>query len=526
MEANLAPMVKWSGWLFRKIAAFAKHRAAACLLAAAIPIVIRVAALPFLSMPYPYVHDEFSYLLGADTFASGRITNPPHPMWVHFETFHENFQPTYASKYPPAQALFMAFGQKFLGHPWFGVCISFGVMCATLCWMLQGWIPPVYALLGTLIAIGQIGIFGYWMDSYWGGAVPAIGGSLVLGAMVRLVKRSSTSASILGALGLMILANSRPYEGLVVSVGAVLGLLWWRRRTGRLAGLGKPRVLIPGLLVCLAGVAWIGYYNYRLTGDPLLLPHALHERTYAASSAIYLLPARAVHEYHHKVLHDFWIDFERSFYLKIRANPLRAVVAFPDVLPFYMSTLLFLPVVLGLVGFTKNTKMRVVIGLLAVLWGALLIEKSWMPHYFAPGAGLLLLPAMFSLRWLRIRLGTVGVPVVLAFTACIFGHGLVAGVNTHRFGGPPPQKIARDKILATGKPGEKHLVIVRYSPAHSPHIEYVFNSADIDNSTIVWARDMGEEKNKELLDYYPNRRVWLLQPDAPPLSLTPYPVAR
>jgi hypothetical protein len=512
---------RFDSW-FRKTSAFARHKVAICLLAAALPIAIRVAALRFLPMPYPSVHDEFSYLLGADTFASGRITNPPHPMWVHFETFHENFLPTYASKYPPGQALFMAFGQKFLHHPWFGVCLSFGVMCACICWMLQGWLPPVYALLGTLIAIGQIGIFGYWMDSYWGGAVPAIGGSLVLGAMARLAKRSSASAATLGALGMMILANSRPYEGLALSLGAVLGLLWWRRRTGRLAGLWAARVLIPAVLVCLAGTAWTGYYNYRLTGDPLLMPHVLHDRTYSASSMIYLLPASPVHEYRHKVLRDFWIDWERRNYLKIRANPLRAVMTFMDVLPFYASTLLFLPAALGLICFAKSTKIRVIIWLLATLWGALLIEKWWVPHYFAPGAGLLLLPVMFSLRWLRIRLDARGALVILAFVACCFGRGLVAGVDARRFRVTPPQEVATEKILAAGKPGERHLVIVRYSSGHSPHIEFVFNRADIDNSRIVWARDMGEAKNKELLDYYPNRRVWLLQPDSPPSSLVPY----
>jgi hypothetical protein len=220
------------------------------------------------------------------------------------------------------------------------------------------------------------------------------------------------------------------------------------------------------------------------------------------------------------------VGWERDYYLKIRANPLRALLAFFDVLPFYTTTLLFLPIALGLIGFARNIKIQFVIGALVILWGALLIEKSWLPHYFAPGVGLLLLPAMFSLRWLRIRLAGAGVPVVLAFVACVFGHGLLAGVNVHRYGMTPPQKIAREKVLASGKPGERHLVIVRYSPEHSPHVEYVFNHADIDKSQIVWARDMGDEKNKELIDYYPNRRVWLLQPDSPPLSLVAYPAPR
>lgn len=57
-------------------------------------------------------------------------------------------------------------------------------------------------------------------------------------------------------------------------------------------------------------------------------------------------------------------------------------------------------------------------------------------------------------------------------------------------------------------------------------IEWVYNEADIDNAPVIWAREMDMEKNRKLLEYFKNRKAWLLkvEDDKSPPILLPYPV--
>ena len=137
------------------------------------------------------MQDEFSYLLASDTFAHGRLTNPTPPQWHHFEAFHVLLQPTYMTKYGAGPPLFMAFGQRFLGTPRVGVMLSMALAAASLCWMLQAYLPAEWALLGALLAVVRISWFSYFGNAYWGGSVAMLGGCLLLGASGRLVARKN-----------------------------------------------------------------------------------------------------------------------------------------------------------------------------------------------------------------------------------------------------------------------------------------------------------------------------------------------
>src|SRR3954454_13185204 len=48
-------------------------------------------------IPQPRIHDEFSYRPAGETFAHGRLTNPPIPdeLVPYFETMHELMRPTF-----------------------------------------------------------------------------------------------------------------------------------------------------------------------------------------------------------------------------------------------------------------------------------------------------------------------------------------------------------------------------------------------------------------------------------------------
>jgi hypothetical protein len=519
--------------LFHGYEWIARREMLACAVVLILTLGIRAAALPWFPPPLPSSHDEFSYLLAADTFASGRVANPPHPMWQHFETFHELMQPVYASKYPPLQGLILAFGQKFFGQPWAGVFLSAGIMCAAICWMLQGWLPPNLAFLGGLLFLFHVGIFTYWMNSFWGGAAAAIGGALVLGALPRLWRRGQSGHLVTFALGLAILMHSRPWEGAVLGAAALAVLAWMWRGTPALRAQSLHGA-IPAAAILLISLGAVAYLDDRITGSPFTMPHALYDKQYVIAPNFAFLPLGPEPVYRHAVIRDLYANWHVGIWHSSHDQPIDAVLAkaFQIYDFFFGFWPLLIPPLLWPYRL-KTVEERATVFLLLVFFAVALSPlNGFVVHYAAPIAGLLyvrFLQTLARLHGWRPAGKPLGTAVAVFFvTLFVYQFAMDLSILFHGGGMTvPPFASARNSIAQelAHMPG-RQLVLVRYSPGHSPHEEWVWNRADIDGSQTVWARAMDPAKDRELIQYYrsrqPDRRAWMLDADQTPPRLTAY----
>lgn len=486
-------------------------------------------------MPVPQIQDEFSYLLAGDTFAHGRLTNPTPPLWEHFETYHELMRPTYMSKYPPAQGFFIALGNILFKSSIHGVWLSAALMCMAVTWMLYAWVAPAWALLGGLLTVMQFGIFTYWTQSYWGGAVAALAGAMMGGALPRICQYQRLRDVLWFGLGFMLTVNSRPLEGVLLGLPMMALLLPWRLKQGMFA---MPRfftkVLVPLCCVLLMNIGFFLFYNKSVTGDSLMPPHRLYAKQYTSLPIFTFQPLGQPVTFNHKVMEDFDNRWGMAYFNQKKTlngalsmakdeslRIARFFVGYPLGIVAMMSLLFLL---------MKRRRMlwRVLLAgsMLVFIVGATYCRVK--AHYYASLTGMVVLAMAIGLRalfFLKNRYGYLGriiLVIVIGYQVLldidkspVFPKASSWGVlisGPFSIMDPLPLNFSREDFrkYLLRQPG-RHLVLVQYAPNYYDLREWVYNNADLEQSRIIWARSINKEKDDKLIEYFKGRTVWTIQ---------------
>ncbi len=491
----------------------------------------------------PEVQDEFSYLLAADTFASGRLTNRPHPLRRHFNAAHVLQMPSYQSKYQPAQGLALALGQVTTGSPLMGVWLSFALACAAVCWMLQAWLPTRWALLGGVLAATSGPWLRAWSATYMGGATAMLGGALLYGALARGLRDPRRRWGVLVGAGLVVLALSRPFEGLVSSLPAAVVLLVALLRPGN-----RPRrsivqgLVVPISIVLLLGAVWLGYYNFRVTGNALELPYQTYLEQHG--SDVFSHPKAS--------------QLSERRMTRI-SSPLAARLARQAEAHIGHQWVFALPILLATPGLLRRRWGRITLAATLLTLVAASLTFGSLAHYSAPAAALIvgLLAHSLSILYQTPRSKRVGALLVAGFVAAWWLNSVTVlkaavddarfAVQTSRRAAPPAEPVPLleddsrlDEILywrwymtlgMTARQthldrlegeGGRHVVLVRYLDGSTRHREWVYNRADIDASAVVWVRWTPNEPLWPIVAYYPDRQFWLVEPEVDPWTLHPF----
>jgi hypothetical protein len=476
--------------------------------------------------PLPAVHDEFSYLLAAETFAHGRLANPSPPFPEFFETIHVLVVPTYVSIYPPAQGLWLALVQVAFGHPWWGVLLSSVLFLVATGWAALAWLRPAWALGAAFTAMGFV-LGTNWSESYWGGSVAALGGALVLGAAGRIRKiwtavepedRHPARTFVLAALwaaGATMAFLARPYEGgLLLLLSAIeLGRLWLRMPSPWLQKRAELfRCLAAATPVCGAGLGFLLACNQAATGSPLRMAYMEHARQYQIRRTFLWQKDRPEPSYRHASIRDVYRKLVRR---DLTARQ-RLAVNWRMFEGQYGSIKMIGPGLAGAILWGAGAGLGWVTSMVFAGLGAVLMIVWINPHYYAPYAAFLAVAVAGGLSlWARLsfRGWSAAWPVVLLWVALL---GSRFWWLTHRMPERPefsPQRAAVLRRLEA-LPG-RHLVLVKYGPDHNWLNEWVYNCADLDGAKVLWARWHETEKLGAFLAHHRDRKAWLLEADQP-----------
>lgn len=475
----------------------------------------------------PQFHDEFSYLLAADTILHGRLANPTPEVWQPFQSFHILVAPSYASKYPLGLGLFVALGWATCGLPIAGCWLAAALCAASVTWMLGGVTSRRWALAGGLLVAFHPAMQTTWSQSLMSGWLAAAGSALLAGGILRLRRGCNCWAAIACGTGIGLLALTRPFEGLVATCisACLLWCLWHGRSLSfKLSTIWQsaPLAAIP----LTAALALIAMQNLAVSGRLSGMPYRLHEEQYGVAPLFVfghqLTPTIESSGQLPQTMHDFHHGWALESFLErpgLWGWLVGIAQAAGTVWGFWVAFAMIPVLTVGYWSHFRLTRLLALAVGLQILFSA---AVCWVfPHYLSPMLPWLIILSVIGLRrifrmFVRAQWLPMAQPqrLVGAILAAQFVLLIIASLRMSRE--PSRQWAEQRAALAAqfeGREGD-HLILVRYSPEHNPHREWVYNLADLEHAKVLWARGERDEWTEQLLSRYAGSRfIWQLNPD-------------
>jgi hypothetical protein len=517
--------------------------------------------------PVPSIHDEFSHLLVADTLMQGRLSNPSPPVWPAFQAEHIVVTPRYASKYPVGPGALLALGRMTFGVPQAGLWLGAMLASAAVVWMVRSFTSLKVAIWAGLMVAFHPFLQSVWSQNFMNGWLAMASASLVVGAAIRLRRSWNGPDSAVLACGAVGLAVTRPMEGLICLCFAALLFLpraigvasqWWR-------GFSFTQCswfLIPGL----AGAGLLLAHHHSVTGRFMQMPYQLHEQQYGVAplwifqkpkTPTWLAQGHSSPTTQPSREHfEDGVEVTLSQLVDKSAKPIANGTITPEQVPeeirrfhtgwsmdsyrdqtsvsgwlsgcwerfrsgFEYFGAITVLAVLGVFQIGKWTKVRLVSLAVFGLFGVSTFVPWVFPHYYAPLVPWLIILSVIGIRYapnLFSGAENNSRQIKKQFMICLLGLQICLvsvkawGIFTHPEQTWAHQRSAIERALEES--GGKHLVLVRYSPSHNVHDEWVYNSADLDSAPVVWARSWRADYDEQLKQHYAgSRQIWVVQPD-------------
>lgn len=493
-------------------------------------LAVRLLTTRHVPAPEPQIHDEFSYLLGADTFVHGRLANPPHPLGRFFESPHILIQPTYSSKFPPGQAAWLALGIRLLGSPYRAVLFQSVCLVFVLALMFCAWTRLTIAALMTFLAgFALLPPVLTWSLSYMGGSAAAIGAALVLCALGWFLRvRSPVATGVVMTFGVLSLFFTRPYEGGVFCAALLVGSAWLLRQNLLRQRTALLRLALSAAPILLTGFAWNAYYNYAVTGNPLRMPYLLFVKTYTVSPVFCFAPLQPEPTYgNSRLAAQFGLHgWEVASYRQTCSSRIWPVLTFFKTGKEFGRIILPLIPILVLLPFSwADKRCRLLFLVAAACFLSVVLEVWHFPHYLAPTLVVTFLYCDCAVEQLfRLPHMTTAHCALMTSGLVVFALGYEA-VNLHKFPLGADDLFGQQRAQLIRRLSElngQQLIVVHYPDASAcPELEWVYNGADPDHQKVVLAHDLGASENKVMFDYYRNRRNWLLTANCNNYRLSP-----